>query len=99
LRVYRYDLHPPEKLKVETSIKLPKGSQILTIDVKDGVPSIWAMVDPNQPDEDRALLILPTGIEVPKDWKYMRFINTIILPKTQPGQETLCFHIFEKGTD
>lgn len=99
MRVFRYSIEPP-KTGFETIMKLPKGAQILTAQIKTGekVPSIWVMVDPNQPLEDRVLLILPTGVDIPHHWKVIRYIDTVQIMYSDE-EEVLCFHIFEQSID
>ena len=43
------------------SIDLPKGAQILTVQVQRGEPCIWALVDPDAPKEKRHFVLLGTG--------------------------------------
>jgi len=43
------------------TIRMPKDSQILCVQTQFDRPCLWALVDPNQPLEDRHILIFGTG--------------------------------------
>ena len=42
-------------------ITMPKGSEVLTVQIQDGVPCLWALVDPSQPKEARHFALTGTG--------------------------------------
>jgi hypothetical protein len=68
---------------------MPMGADILSIQVQQGIPTIWAMVDPDAPQVMREFRCLGTGYPVPKGLP-MRFIDTVQL---MDGE--LVFHVFE----
>lgn len=43
-KIYKYQL----EVKDYFSIVMPKGASILTVQVQQGIPCIWAIVDPEQ---------------------------------------------------
>lgn len=61
----------------ETQIfRMPKGAQILDVQVQYETFVLWALVDPRIPYEDRTLVRLNTGDIVP-DMEYYRHISTL----------------------
>jgi hypothetical protein len=72
-------------------IPMPGGAEILTVQMQDDEPTVWARVEPNRPLADRVLVIVGTGWEVPADAG--RYIGTW---QTTTGQ--FVFHLFESVT-
>jgi hypothetical protein len=74
---------------------MPKGAEILTIqtDEKNNHPTIWAMVDPNETEqEERNFELFGTGHEIPFDMGIERkYIGTY---QYQNGE--FVGHIFER---
>lgn len=71
---------------------MPAGARVLSAEVKpnDAYVSVWAIVDPTQPDEKREFRIAGTGhpLDVDAGW---RFVSTLVL---RGG--LLCLHVFVK---
>lgn len=63
--IWKYELETTDIQKLE----LPKGAEILTVQVQKGIPCLWALVDPSIeiPKERRVIAIFGTG----------NFINSI----------------------
>jgi hypothetical protein len=57
LCIYKYHLAAAS----EQGIYLPRGAQILAVDIQDNSPVFWAIVDPSVPTECRRLLVFGTG--------------------------------------
>lgn len=73
-----------------TSVELPAGAVILSVQPQRGAPCLWALVDPAAPTESRELYVAGTGHDLPGaagDW---RFVGTF-----QTGGEMFVFHVFE----
>jgi hypothetical protein len=75
-RIYKYQLD----VKDCQSIKLPKDARILTVQVQSGVPTMWAIVEPDV--EDTASIELDihmfgTGWELPEDADKLKYIGTV----------------------
>jgi hypothetical protein len=64
--VYKYELRSQD-----ASIKLPKGAEILTVQLQNGIPTLWALVDPENVLEDRFISTVGTGWEVSDNMKYI----------------------------
>ena len=55
--IYKYPLQVDD----ETTIKMPLGAKILTVQEQGGVPCIWALVNDSVPKKERTFLLLGTG--------------------------------------
>jgi hypothetical protein len=84
-RVYKYQFQIDDLV----SISLPKDAVIMTVQMQHGVPTMWAMVDPDAPMETRKFRIYGTGhpVEVADVGRY---ISTF-----QQFNGQLVWHIFE----
>lgn len=73
-------------------VKMPAGSEILSIQTQAGEPCIWALVDPSAEKEDRVIEIFGTGHPIHYDMGIERkFIGTY-----QISGGVLVFHAFER---
>lgn len=81
------------KFQLETTdiqiIEMPADVEILTIQIQNGVPCIWALVSPDAPKRKVAFEIYGTGNPVPENAK-RKYIGTYQLEKG-----ALVFHCFE----
>lgn len=84
-RVYKY----PLDIQDEVVVFMPKGARVLSVQVQNGSPCIWAAVDQNEPLEERWFRIAGTGHPIQDD-VVDGFIGTI-----QLYDGKLVFHIFE----
>jgi hypothetical protein len=76
------------------SIYMPKGAEILTVqtDEKNNHPTIWALVDPEQENEQRFFELFGTGHEIHGDMGVERkYIGTY-----QYQKGAFVGHIFER---
>ncbi len=76
------------------SIYMPKGAEILTVqtDEKNNHPTIWALVDPEQENEERFFELFGTGHEIHSDMGVERkYIGTY-----QYQKGVFVGHIFER---
>jgi len=69
-------------------IKMPVGAEILTVDIQNGKPCLWARVDTEELIETRQIAIHGTGHELPGSTR--KYIGTY-----QLAGGTLIFHVFE----
>jgi hypothetical protein len=70
------------------TISMPKYSTVLSLQVQNGVPCIWALVNPTSEKTDRIFKIYPTGIEF-NNIDNLAFIGTFQI------EGNLVFHVFE----
>lgn len=86
MKIYKYML--PVDNSVE--IQMPKGSQLLCVQLQHERPYLWALVDPSLPTITRKLAIYGTGHQV--DDAPGNYVGTFQL---HGGQ--LVFHVFDQG--
>lgn len=84
--VYKYKVESPD----DTRIDMPQGAEILCVQIQSDTPTIWALVDPNNPPQERVFEILGTGMSMQDNVK-RSYIGTF-----QMGEGRLVFHVFEK---
>lgn len=61
--IYKYSI----SIANHYTIAMPKGAQILTVQVQNGDPFIYALVDPNQPKHEQAFMVFDTGQSISDD--------------------------------
>jgi len=59
------DLYRAGRVTDNPVIEMPAGAKILTMQLQDHQPTLWAVVDPDAPKEPRQLHIVGTGQAVP----------------------------------
>ncbi len=87
MRVYKY---PITSIQDVVTIIMPKDAKVLTVQVQNGTPCIWAAVDPSQMYlEPRTFRIVGTGHEF-EDVIVDGYVGTF-----QMYDGKLVFHLFE----
>jgi len=86
-RVYKY----PIDITDNQYVAMPKNAQILTAQVQNGKPCLWALVDPNAKIEERTIRIAGTGHSI-SDEEACRLVYVATL---QMHNGSLVFHVFE----
>ena len=82
--IYKYPLGPGR-----TKLLLPHGAQVLTVQMQQGEPCLWARVDPGNPPERRVFDTFGTGHKMPDD-------RTLVYVATfQMDGGALVWHAFE----
>ena len=71
-------------------ISMPRGAEILTVQVQHGVPTIWALVDTDAPKVNRLVRVYGTGWDLPKHVLGERYIGT------WQQDDGLVWHLFEE---
>lgn len=82
--IYKYKLEPNFG-----TLQMPKGAQVLTVQIQHGTPCLWAKVDPTQPTERRTFNVYGTGHEMPDD-PCLVYVATF-----QVDGGALVWHVFE----
>lgn len=82
--VWKYEL----KIVSEQKIEMPVMAKLLCVQVQNGAPQLWALVNPNAPMERRRILTLGTGH--PADGKPGEYVGTY-----QVEDGSLVFHVFD----
>lgn len=82
----------PVEIKRRQTIQMPAHSKILTIQTQQGVPTIWAIVDPNENEAKVPRLIQMTGTGFDNsNIGFGRYIGTV-----QVEDQTV-WHYFDLG--
>lgn len=85
-RIWKYQL----EITDDQVISMPTGAEILTVQMQNGKPCLWALVDPNEETKTyRLIQIYGTGNPIPDGNR--RYISTI-----QIFNGDLIFHVFER---
>lgn len=86
--IFKYQMPVMEKF----TMKLPRGADIIRVDDQGGMFWLWAVIDTNEPDEDRNFVAVKCGAKVP-DGKlsYVGFCKIFV-------QQELGLYIFEDNT-
>lgn len=83
--IWKYDLDTQD----EVVLDIPKGAEILTVQMQFGKPCMWVMVDPKADKEHRVFEIVGTGnpMEINEERQYVATYQLM--------QGALVFHVFE----
>jgi hypothetical protein len=71
--IYKYPLN----LTDTQQIKLPKLAECLTVQMQQGHPCMWAIVDPAQPTEVLTVHLVGTGHPVPSKVGALQYLGTV----------------------
>lgn len=66
--IFKYELNVHDVI-----LKLPLGAEILNVQLQNGKPVLWALVNPENELVDRSICIVGTGWDVKGN---MQYINT-----------------------
>lgn len=72
-------------------LSMPKGAKLLSVQVQNGLPQLWALVDPKAPKEQQVFVTFGTG-QPNVDADALSFLGTY-----QLDDGALVFHVFHKG--
>lgn len=53
------------------ALGLPVGAQVIHFDMQESVPTLWVLLDPDAPQEQRAFLVAGTGHDLPDDVQHL----------------------------
>jgi len=81
--VWKFSLYP------FTTLDMPKGARILSIQVQHGQAQMWVFCDPSKPTETRTFEVHPTGVTFCSEG--LEYLGTF-----QMAGGDLVFHAFEK---
>lgn len=87
MKIYKY----PLQIEDRQIIEMPRGARILSIQVQNGVPCIWAQVNPKSEKEKRVIYIVGTG----HDLEDFIFDSCGYRGTFQLHGGALVFHVFE----
>lgn len=90
MRVYKYKLDMKSlDYTNQIFIRMPKGAQVLRVQMQHGHPVMWAAVDPKAAPENRCFEVIATGHDARDTGEY-RYVDTF-----QAANGHLVFHVFE----
>ena len=74
------------------TVAMPRGAQVLSVQMQGGAPQLWALVDEKAPTEPRTFATYGTGDPMPEVANHGRFVDTY-----QMDGDSLVFHVFEQA--
>lgn len=80
----------PLALAETQEVAMPIGADILHLEVQNGRPCLWALVDPGADEEIRRFMIVGTGHGIPLRSNKQRHVGTFLV---EDGE--FVFHVFE----
>lgn len=87
LSVWKFDL--PDD--AESTVYMPRDAKVLSVQVQDGKPRVWALVDPKAEKVRRRFWVMGTGWKANADG-LGAYVDTI-----QLSGGALVFHVFDGG--
>lgn len=84
--IYKYPIEITDK----QTLPMPVGANILTVQVQNGNPFIWAMVDTEVPTEEVAIRVHGTGHPINESLN-LEYIGTF-----QSNGKCFVFHVFKE---
>lgn len=84
MRIWKYTLIVVDR----QTLFLPEGARILTVQMQDYAPQLWAIVDESEPSEPREIAIYGTGNPMPDE-------PGIYIGTFQMHDGALVWHVFE----
>ena len=92
MRIYKYHIKLADG---EIKVELPETAKILCVDMQEQQPTLWAIVDPDEPLKEYTFLLLATGDEVPEG--LTRYLGTCFMRTVVPGYPNgFVWHVFQK---
>lgn len=84
-KIWKY---PLDMITDEFTLEMPEGAILLSFKVQKGVPTLWALVNPDNKFEKRYFRLVGTGHSIEDD--NLKYIDSVHL-----NQGNLIFHLFE----
>jgi hypothetical protein len=81
----------PLEIKGTVKVEMPEGAEILSLQMQEDVPTIWALVDPKARRENREFEIHGTGFPVYPDV----MIEKVFLATVQTSNGYV-YHVFQR---
>lgn len=86
MRIFKYPLH----LVSHQVVAMPRGAEILSVQLQYETICLWAVVEPDRVSSARQIVILATGESVDKEsFLYLKFIGTVQV-------DEYVWHVFER---
>lgn len=81
----------PVRMTDSFAVEMPRGARLLSVQVQNGEPCLWALVDSSAPSVDRSFALRGIGHEV-GELDLSAFVGTF-----QLRGGGLVFHLFDLG--
>lgn len=82
-RIFKYEIPVSDDFK----LSLPKGSEILSVQMQKSIPCLWALIDEANERENRYFKLYGTGMAIDDNLKYIGTFQML--------NGGLVFHLFE----
>jgi hypothetical protein len=82
MTIWKYELKPGT-----TKLYIPQFAEVLTVQIQDGVPQMWVLVDPTQSCVETIFRIIGTGEEFESD--NLKYVATFQM-------SWMVWHVFEE---
>jgi hypothetical protein len=90
-KIFKYEFAISDNVE----IPMPRGAELLTVQVQRGIPCLWARVDTTEPRTSRRFRIFGTGHEMPSyDAWNGQYVGTF-----QMEGGALVWHLYEDRND
>lgn len=86
MTIWKFPLRFPADVQ---TVAMPRRSEILSCQLQDSTPTLWAVVDPEEPTESRTIRIFGTGHTLPEQHAILSYIGTV-----QMIGGALVWHVF-----
>lgn len=86
LTVFKYPVPPGDNF----TLALPEGARLLTVAPQSGEPQLWALVNTDNPPEDRQFRLAGTGHPIDEAEDTLHYVGTFHMMRG-----ALVFHLFE----
>ena len=87
--IWKYDVMINDSQKIE----MPQGANLLSVQIQNGIPCIWAIVNPMNAEVERVIQMAGTGHDM-SERVMGAFLGTI-----QLNDGALIFHVFDNGEE
>lgn len=85
--IHKYPLQIQNRAQ---AVDIPVGAELLTVQIQNGQPVLWAMVDPDAPKVMRHVQMYGTGWPISVNDELIKFLGTV-----QCNGGILVWHFFE----
>jgi hypothetical protein len=93
LAIWKFDI-PTQS---DCVIYMPRGAQLLDVQVQRNRPVLWALVDPEAEQVPRGFALLGTGSGIATDGAPATAFREQYVGTFQNLDQTLVFHLFDRG--
>lgn len=90
LTIFKYQI----PIQDEFHVAMPRKSRVLCVQVQDGIPCIWAIVDSTNQLDKKIFALRGTGHELDRGLDRSTYVGTF-----QLEDDSLVFHLFERGVN